>query len=117
MLSEASRSFARTLEYVDKPAVLLDLDYQMTFASQALLETTGRHIANMLGRNFFEEIIRNPDLSKRAFQEAVRESDGNSFTLSLEMRTRKGNYEEYTWRVVVCKDDNGTIESYGLIEE
>ena len=116
MLSEASRSFARTLEYVEKPAALLDLDYQMTFASQALLDITGRHIANMLGRNFFEEIIRNPDLSKRSFQEAVRQSNTTAFTLALEIRTQKGVYEERTWTVVPCKDDNGTIESYGLIE-
>lgn len=115
MLSEASRSLAQTLEYVDKPAVLLDLDYQMTFASQALLDETGRHIANMLGRNFFEEIIRNPDLSKRSFQEAVRRADGSSFTLPLEIRTKKAVYEERNWNVIVCKDDNGNIESYGLI--
>ncbi len=117
MLSEASRSFARTLEYVDKPAVLLDLDYQMTFVSQALLDVTGRHIANMLGRNFFDEVVRNPDLSKRSFQEEIRQATGNTFTLPLEIRTQKGIYEERTWKAVICQDDNGTAQGYGLIEE
>ncbi len=117
MLSEASRSFARTLEYVDKPAVLMDLDYQMTFVSQALLDVTGRHISNMLGRDFFEEIIRNPDLSKRSFQEEIRQVEGNTFSMELEIRTSKGIYEEHNWKVVICQDDNGSAQGYGLIEE
>ena len=116
MLSEASRSFARTLEYVEKPAVMLDLDYQITFSSQALLDETGRHIGNMLGRDFFTEVVRNPDLSKRAFQEEVRNASGNSFELTLEIRTKKGVYEDRRWSVVLCKDDNGSVESYALLE-
>ncbi len=116
MLSEASRSFARTLEYVDKPAVLLDLDYQITFINDPLLEYSGRHIDNMMGRNFFEELVRNADLSIRAFKEAKRNAEGNTFTLPLEIRTQKGNYQETNWQVVLCKDDSGEVASYGLLQ-
>jgi PAS domain-containing protein len=116
MLSEASRSFARTLEYVDKPAALFDLDYQITFINEALLEYSGRHIDNMLGRDFFEELVRNADLSKRAFKDAVRSAEGNSLHISLEVRTKKGTYEEKNWQVVLCKDEKGEVASYGLME-
>lgn len=115
LLSEASRSFAHTLEYVDKPAVLLDLDYQITFINDPLLSYSGRHIKNMMGRNFFEELVRNADLSKRAFKDAVRNAEGNSFNILLEIRTKKGTYEEKEWKVVLCKDDSGEIASYGLL--
>jgi len=116
MLSEASRSFAHTLEYVDKPAVLLDLDYQITFINDPLLAYSGRHIDNMLGHDFFGELVRNADLSKRAFKDGVREADGNSFDITLEMRTKWGTYEDKHWQVVLCKDDKGDIASYGLME-
>lgn len=116
LLSEASRSFAHTLEYVDKPAVLLDLDYQITFINEPLLSYSGRHIKNMMGRDFFEELVRNADLSKRAFKDAARNAEGNSFDITLEIRTKKGTYEEKEWKVVLCKDDSGEIASYGLLE-
>lgn len=116
LLSEASRSFARTLEHVDKPAALLDLDYQITYINDALLTYSGRHIDNMLGRDFFAELVRNADLSKRAFKDSVREADGNSFDITLEMRTKRGTYEDKHWQVVLCKDDKGDIASYGLME-
>lgn len=116
MLSEASRAFARTLEHVDKPAALLDLDYQITFVNDPLLSYSGRHIDNMMGRDFFEELVRNADLSKRSFKDAKRNAEGNTFTLPLEIRTQKGTYQETTWQVVLCKDDSGEVASYGLLQ-
>ena len=116
LLSEASQSFARTLEYVDKPAVLLDLDYQITFINDSLLAYTGRHISNMMGRDFFEELVRNADLSKRSFKDSARHAEGNSFNITLEIRTKQGTYEEKNWQVVLCKDEKGEVASYGLME-
>ena len=116
MLSQASQAFARTLEYVQRPAVMIDLDYQITFINDALLENTGRHMDNMMGRDFFQEIVRNDDLSKRTFKEEARNAEGNSFRITLEMRTRKGGYQDTVWEVVICKDDNGAVASYALIE-
>ena len=116
MLSQASQAFARTLEYVQRPAVMIDLDYQITFINDALLEATGRHMDNMMGRDFFQELVRNDDLSKRAFKEEVRNAEGNSLRITLEIRTRKGTYEDKEWEVVLCKDDDGEAASYALVE-
>ena len=116
MLSEASRAFARTLEYVGRPAVLIDLDYQITFINDALLEDTGRHVDNMMGRDFFQEVVRNEDISKRAFKEESKNAEGNAFRIVLEIRNKKGVYEDKEWEVVICQDDNGEAASYALIE-
>ena len=116
MLSQASQAFARTLEYVGRPAVMIDLDYQITFINDALSEETGLRPDNMMGRDFFQEIVRNDDLSKRAFKEEARNAEGNSFRITLEIRNRKGTYEEKEWEVVICKDDNGEVASYALME-
>ncbi len=116
MLSEASRSFARTLEYLEKPAVMLDLDYQITFVNPALLASTGLRPENAVGQDFFDMLVRNANLSKRAFQDAVNDAEGNSFDIVLEMKTKLGEYQDVTFNVVPCKDDNGSVVSYAFVE-
>ena len=116
MLNQASQAFARTLEYVQRPAAMIDLDYQITFINDALLEDTGRHMDNMMGRDFFREIVRNDDLSKRSFKEEVHNAQGNSFNITLEICSSHGGYTDKEWEVVICKDDDGEIASYALLE-
>lgn len=116
MLSEASRTFARTLEHVDKPAVMLDLEYEVSFANPAFLKLVDLREKNLLGRDFFQEVVRNEDFAKRAFKDAARDADGNSFPVSLELHVAKGKYEEHSFEVVACKDDSGQVVSYALVE-
>ena len=116
LLDEASRSFTRTLEYVDQPAAILDLNFQITYINDALLAYTGRHLENMMGRNFFDEIVRNGDLSKQTFKQAQQQADGNTFSILLEIRTRQGSYEESLWQVFLCRDEKGEISSYGFMQ-
>ncbi len=116
MLSEASRAFARTLEHVDKPAVMLDLDYEVSFVNQPMLDLVDKRESNLMGRDFFSEVVRNDDISKRMFHDAARDADGKTFPVTLELRTAKGNYKEHSFEVVPCKDDTGGIVSYALIE-
>lgn len=116
MLSESSRSFARTLQYVEKSAVMLDLDYQLTFMNNALLNYAGKRMDQLLGQDFFEVLIRNASLSKRAFQDAAAEAEGKSFDIILEVQNKDGSYADKTFNVVPCKDDNGFVASYALIE-
>ncbi len=114
MLSEASRSFARTLEYVEKPAVILDLDYQITFVNTAFLAYTGLNEERTVGRDFFD-FVRNSNLAKRSFQDAASEADGNSFDVVLEVKNKLGTYQDNTFNIVPCKDDNGGVASYALV--
>ena len=115
MLSDASRSLARTLEYVEMPAVMVDLDYQVTYVNKALLETTGRRVHNLLGRDFFAELIRNDDLSKRMFRAAEKACSSNAFQVRMDILHENGLYEDTAWDVFVCKDADGKVDGYALI--
>ena len=116
MLNEASRSFARTLEYVDRPAVMLDLNYRMTFVNRPFLEFTGRRTDNLLGRSFFHEVIHEEAFSLQRFKETCEKSSGNMFKIYLELYHDNGRYESKEWEVFICKDGEGKIAGYGLIE-
>lgn len=115
MLGDASRSLARTLEYVEMPAVMVDLDYQITYVNKALLEATGRRVHNLLGRDFFAELIRNDDLSKRMFRSAEKTCSSNAFQVRLDLLHENGLYEDTSWDVFVCKDSDGKVDGYALI--
>ena len=115
MLSEASRSLARTLEYVEMPAVMMDLDYQVTFVNKPFLEVTGRRTSNMLGRDFFTEVVRNEDLSKQMFKAAENSSAGNAFQVRMDLLHENGLYEDTGWDVFACKDADGRVDGYALI--
>lgn len=115
MLGDASRSLARTLEYVEMPAVMIDLDYQITYVNKALLEETGRRVHNLLGQDFFAELIRNDDLSKQIFKASARSCSGNAFQVRMDLLHENGLYEDTPWDVFVCKDENGKVDGYALI--
>lgn len=115
MLNDASRSLARTLEYVEMPAVMVDLDYQVTYVNKALLQATGRRAHNLLGRDFFAELIRNDDLSKRMFRSAEKDNSSNAFQVRMDILQENGLYEDTLWDVFPCKDADGKVEGYALI--
>lgn len=115
MLGEASRSLARTLEYVEMPAVMLDLDYRVTYVNGALLRATGRRVNNILGRDFFAELIRNDDLSKRMFKSSARTDGSNAFQIRLDFLHENGLYEDTAWDVFICKNSDGKVDGYALI--
>lgn len=115
MLDESSRSIARTLEYVEKPAAMLDLDYNMTFVNRAFLDITGRHIGNVVGRNFFKEVIHAEKESVWRFEQAVAQAEGNSFHIQLDFYRKNGLYTDTGWEVFICKDSDGREAGYALI--
>lgn len=115
MLSEASRSLARTLEYVEMPAVMMDLDYRITYANKPFLEITGRRTSNIVGRDLFAEVIRNEDLSKRMFKAAENSAAGNAFQVRMDLLHENGIYEDTGWDVFACKDADGKVDGYALI--
>ena len=97
------------------PAVMIDLDYQITYVNKALLEETGRRVHNLLGQDFFAELIRNDDLSKQIFKASARSCSGNAFQVRMDLLHENGLYEDTPWDVFVCKDENGKVDGYALI--
>ena len=114
-LGETSQSFIRTLEYVDLPAVVLDLKYRVKYANNVFLAATVRHRKTVENREFFDEFIRSAENSRQTFDSAEKTSSGNAFQVSLELVDEKGKYSQFNWDVFLMKDIKGAVEGYGLI--
>ena len=97
------------------PAVMLDLDYQVTFVNKPFLEVTGLRTNNIMGRDFFTEAIRNEDLSKQMFKAAENSAAGNAFQVRMDLLHENGLYEDTGWDVFACKDSDGNVDGYALI--
>jgi len=115
ILDEASRSVIRTLEYVDKPVVMFDLQYRITYVNRSFVEITGRHMENLIGRNFFDELAREEDLSLDRFLYARENADENMFHVQLDFYHRNRLYGDTGFQVVMCKDAEGQVVAYALI--
>ena len=114
-LGETSQSFIRTLEYVDMPAVVLDLQYRVRYANDVFLAATGRRKQDVENREFFEEFIRSADSSRRMFDACEKNVSGNAFQITLDVADEKGKYVVTGWDVFLIKDIKGDVEGYGLI--
>lgn len=114
-LGETSQSFIRTLEYVDLPAVVLDLKYRVKYANNVFLSVTGRRPQTVENREFFREFIRSSDGSRRMFESAEKQASGNAFQVKLDLADEHGKYFTAGWDVFLIKDIKGEVEGYGLI--
>ncbi len=114
-LGESAQSFIRTLEYVDLPAVVLDLQYRVKYANEVFLLSTGRRRQTAENREFFDEFIRLSDGGRRAFETASKNASGNAFQVKLDLVDEMGKYTATSWDVFLIKDIKGEVEGYGLI--
>lgn len=114
-LGETAQSFIRTLEYVDLPAVVLDLKYRVKYANNVFLSATGRRRQTVENREFFDEFIRSADGSRRTFEASGKNASGNAFQLKLDLVDEHGKYVCAGWDVFLIKDIKGDVEGYGLI--
>ncbi len=114
-LGETSQSFIRTLEYVDLPAVVLDLKFRVTFANNVFLSNTGRHRRTTENKEFFKEFIRSSEDSRRMFESFQSSASGNAFQIKLDLVDEHGKFTPTNWDVFLIKDIKGEVEGYGLI--
>lgn len=114
-LGESSQSFIRTLEYVDLPAVVLDLKFRVTFANNVFLAGTGRNRRTTENREFFKEFIRSADESRQMFKSSESLASGNAFQVKMDLVDARGKYTSTNWDVFLIKDIKGKVEGYGLI--
>ena len=113
-LSENAQSFMSTLAYMDMPALVMDLKYQIRYANNMFSAVTGRQ-GPTEGKDFFMDFIRNPRGSRRNFEEAERLASGNAFQVQLDLVDEEGKYQPTGWDVFIMKDIRGEVEGYGLI--
>ena len=115
MLGKEYRTLSSTLEFEEMPAVMMDMDYQITFVNRPFLEATGRRTNTLLGRDLFAEVIRNDDISKRMFKSAENSAAGNAFQVRMDLLQENGLYKDTGWDVFACKNEEGKVEAYALI--
>ncbi len=114
-LGETSQSFIRTLEYVDLPAVVMDLKFRVKYANEMFLNATGRRRPSVDNREFFHEFIRAEEDSRRMFMAAEKQALGKAFQINLGLADENGKYLSMGWDVFLMKDIKGEVEGYGLI--
>lgn len=114
-LGETSQSFIRTLEYVDLPAVVLDLQFRVKYANNVFLAATGRRRQTVENREFFDEFIRSANNSRDMFVASEKNASGNAFQVNLDLVDEHGKYFAAGWDVFLIKDIKGDVEGYGLI--
>ena len=114
-LGETSQSFIHTLEYVDLPAVVLDLQYRVRYANNVFLAFTGRRIQTVDKREFFDFFIRRADSSRDMFAVSAKNASGNAFQVTLDVADEHGKFIPTAWDVFLMKDIKGAVEGYGLI--
>lgn len=114
-LSETSQSFMRTLEYVDLPAVMLDLNYNVRYVNDVFLSAAGCTRKEAEDKEFFDAFIRSASSSRRVFESAASSATGNAFQVKLDLASEHGRAMAAGWDVFVMKDIKGEVEGYGLI--
>lgn len=114
-LGETSQSFIRTLEYVDLPAVVLDLKFRVKYANDVFLSFTGRRKETVENREFFDEFIRNAENGRLRFESAEKSASAHAFQIKLDLADEHGKYSAAEWDVFLMKDIRGEVEGYGLI--
>lgn len=114
-LGETSQSFIRTLEYVDLPAVVLDLKFRVKYANDVFLSFTGRRKQTAENREFFDEFIRDAENGRLRFKNAEKSASAHAFQIKLDLVDEHGKYSAAEWDVFLMKDIRGEVEGYGLI--
>ncbi len=115
LVEESGRALAKTLEYAQTPAAVLDEDFHISSVNNALMEKTGRRLNNLIGRDFFEELTRQAEASKRVFNAALEEVSGGEFSVKLDFVNERGLYKEVEWTVFLCQNGDGKLEGYALL--
>ena len=114
-LEDNARALVKTVEYCATPAAAIDKDFQIISVNESLLTRTKRKTSSLLGCNFFEELTRSGEVSKRIFQTAQKTESEGEFTLKLDVLNEKGLYTQMTWTVFLCQNAQGELDGYILL--
>jgi diguanylate cyclase (GGDEF)-like protein/PAS domain S-box-containing protein len=107
-LRESEAAFRGLLETVRAIAVTLDVDGNVTFANDALLDLTGWPRAQVLGADWFARFVAQPDVMRRLFASSMAGEDMIAHYES-EIVTRLGRRRLIVWDNTLLKDPSGAI--------
>ena len=117
LLEYSSRALVKLLSYSQTPAAALDKDFKITYVNEPLIRKTGRRESNLLGRDFFDELTRGREISKPIFEQAQKQMSGGEFPLKLDFADSRGLYQEMSFSVFQCQDEQGNLSGYALLAD
>jgi len=109
---ESERRFRDILETVNLAAVILDLDGNISYCNDYLLEITGYQREEILGKSWFETIIPTEikeQLKESVFLEAVQTGSVQSHATNP-ILTREGERRIISWNNIIFRDSRGRIQ-------
>ncbi len=116
LLGAAARMFTRTLDEVQVPALRVDPDFLITYVNEAFVRWTNIPREDLVGQELFGRLIRHEEIAKRTLLDALRHTSASSASeVKLEVRLASGIYQEMTWEVFACRNNDGGVEGYALI--
>ncbi|MDR3629067.1 MAG: PAS domain S-box protein [Desulfocapsaceae bacterium] len=109
-LLESERRFRDMLSTVKQIAVILDLQGNIVFCNDFLLESTGWQQAEVLGKNWFKQFVAKQAVTKtqEVFSAAIRTGIVSTF-YENEIITKQGLERLISWSNTVLRDEQGQI--------
>lgn len=117
ILGDSERRFREILEKADLVAVILDLEGNILFANDFLLNLTGRRQEEIIGRNWLDTFI--PPENQKEIQWILREvrQKGVPTRYENDILTREGERRTISFNNIVLRDSRGNMVGVASIGE
>lgn len=108
-LKEYETRFRRMLDNIRLMAMLMDLDGNVTFVNDFLLETTGYGREEVIGRNWFDLFIpeKSRDEIRRVFSTFMRSDKETHTRYESSIRIKNDEPRRISWCNTLLRDRNG----------
>ena len=115
-LAVAGQTFARMLDALQLPALRVSEDFYISYVNLPLSKWLGREPKKLIGREFFAELVRDEEQTKKRVLETLRHTGGTEPCLvKLDILLPSGLYQTVEWEIIPAQDDQGHIEGYSLL--
>lgn len=115
-LAVASQTLRRTLDVLQVPALQVSADFYISQVNSPLAKWLEREPKQLIGREFFTELIRDEENAKKQLQETLsRTGADRPCQIKLEVLLPSGLYQQVEWEVVPSKNTEGQVEGYTLL--
>ena len=108
-------TFARTLDALQTPALRVSEDFYISYVNGPLAEWLQQEPKKFIGREFFTELIRDEESSRRMVRQKLEAAGNNPCQVTLEILLPSGIYQSVEWEVIPARNTEGQIEGYTFL--
>ncbi len=95
-------------EGLQLPTLSLDSNGAVMYCNERLLQLTGRKRHELLGKNWFDQCVPDPEPSRQQFRQQL-ESGETPPLVQYDIQSRQGDRRRLSWYTVLTRDANGAI--------